>query len=115
MFLKLGREKDAVEMASIAISAEQQTMHKYVHVDCRCLLGQVAAAHGKMDEAESHFAEALKQAKASRLPVLEVLAARGWCQYVLEPAGRDASAAESVIDQVCIKLGKTKEQATGML
>ena len=79
------------------------------------ILGQVAALHGKMEEAECHFAEALKEAKASRLPVLEVLAARAWCQYVLEPTGQDMCSAESVIGQACEKLGKTREQVTGVL
>ena len=113
-FLSPRREGDAVEMASIAVSAEQQTMHKHVHVDCQCLLGQVAAAHGKMEEAEGHYAEALKEAKASRLPVLEVLAARDWCQHVLEPTGRGSRASEEVIEQACTKLGKTRQQLSSI-
>ena len=113
-FLTLGHEGNAVEMASIAVSAEQQTMHKHVHVDCRCLLGQVAAAHGKMEEAEGHYAEALKEAKASRLPVLEVLAAHDWYQHVLERTGRGSRASEEVIEQACTALGKTREQLSSI-
>ena len=38
---------------------------------------------------DGHFARALKEAERSRLPMLELLAARDWGEHLLEPNGRD--------------------------
>ena len=82
---------------------------------CHSILGQVAAKRGDLDEAEGHFANALEEAKLSRLPMLEVLAARDWKRYLLEPNGRDCGAAEAVIDGACRKMKKTREQLRPVL
>ena len=63
-FLQLGRDDDAAEMASIAVSAEQRTMQKYVLVECHGVLGQVAAKRGNAEEASAHFGRALEEAAA---------------------------------------------------
>ena len=66
-FLQLGRGDDAAETARIAVSAEQQTMQKYVLVECHGVLGQVVAAkHGQLEEANGHFGRALEEADNSR-------------------------------------------------
>jgi hypothetical protein len=121
-YLKLGREDDAVEMASIAVSREQGTLQKCVLVDCRCLLGRVAMRRGNVDAAEGHFAEALMEAKASRLPLMEVIAAREWGRHAPEAAeahGRDwaadCAAAKRAIDAACTRMGKTRGQLEGVL
>ena len=82
---------------------------------CHSILGQVAVKRGDLDEAEGHFANALEEAKLSRLPMLEVLAARDWKRYLLEPNGRDCGAAESVIDAACARMKKEKVQLAGVL
>ena len=68
-----------------------------------------------MDEADSHFARALDEAKLSRLPMLEVLAARDWKKHALDASGRDCNEAESVIDAACAKMNKTREQIASVL
>ena len=110
-FLKLGRDDDAVETARIAVSAEQQTMQKYVRVECHGVLGQVAAKRGQLEEAGGHFGRALNEATASRLPMLELLAARGWKRAVSERG----AAADAVIDAACAKMGKSREQLAAVL
>ena len=59
-------------------------------------------------EADGHFVNALEEAKLKLrggVPMLEVLAAREWKRHVLEPQeGRDASAAEAMIDEACVKM-----------
>ena len=114
-FLKLGRDDDACELARIATSPEFKTEKKWTLSQCHSVLGQVAAKRGSLDEAESHFASALAEAKLSRLPMVEVLAARDWKKYMLEPNGRDCSAAEAVIDGACAKMKKTREQLASVL
>ena len=59
------------------MSPEQRTEKKTTLVSCHSILGQVAAKRGDLDAADGHFADALAEAKLSRLPMLEVLAARG--------------------------------------
>ena len=68
------------------------------------MLGQVAAKRGDLDEADGHFASALREAKLSRFPMLEVLMARDW-----EEHGRDCTAARAEIDASYAKMGKTAE------
>ena len=81
------------------MAPEQNTNQETALVGCHSILGQVAAKRGDLDEADGHFANAIEEAKLSRLPMLEVLAARDWKEYLLEPNGRDCSAAEAAIDQ----------------
>ena len=106
-FLKLGRDDDAFELARIAVSPEQKTVKRTTLVSCFSTLGEISAKRGKLDEASGYFSQALEEAKVSRLPMLEVLAARDWKRHLLEPNGRDCSAAETVIDEACAKMGKT--------
>ena len=61
------------------------------------------------------FARALEEAKLSRLPMLEVLAARDWKKHALDASGRDCNEAESVIDAACAKMNKTREQIASVL
>ena len=49
------------------------------------------------------------------MPVLGVMAARDWKKHLLQPNGRDCSAAEATIDAACAKMGKTREQLIGIL
>ena len=114
-FLKLERDDDAAELARLTVAPEQQTEKKTTLVTCHSILGQVAAKRGQMDEADSHFARALDEAKLSRLPMLEVLAARDWKKHALDASGRDYNEAESVIDAACAKMNKTREQIASVL
>ena len=114
-FLKLGRDDDAYELSRIAVSPEQKTEKKTTLVDCHSILGQIAAKRGNLDEAESHFANAMKEAKLSRLPMLEVLVARNMKKHLLEPNGRDCSVAEEGIDSACRKMNKTREEVAWVL
>ena len=110
-FLKLGRDDEAAETARIAVSAEQQTMHKYVLVECHSVLGQVAAKRGDVEEASGHFGRALEEAAASRLPMLELLAGRDWKRAV----GESSAAADAAIDAACAKMGKSRAQLAMVL
>merc|ERR1711988_1642895 len=85
-FLKLGRDEEAAETARLGVSPEQQTSRKTTLVDCHSILGQIAAKQGQLDAADGHFADAMEEAKLSRLPMLELLAARDWKKHALEPA-----------------------------
>ena len=109
-FLKLGRDDDAYELSKIAVSPKQKSIKKGNLMTCHSILGQVAAKRGHLEEAEGHFANALKEAQLSRLPMLELLAARDWKKHLLEPYGRDVGVAEAVIDGACAKMKKTREQ-----
>ena len=82
---------------------------------CHSILGQIAAKRGNLEEADGHFTNALKEAKVSRLPMLEVLAARDWKRHLLEPEGRECGAAEAVIDGACTEMKKTREQLAPVL
>ena len=75
----------------------------------------MAAKRGHLDEADGHFARALEEAKLSCLPMLEVLAARDWKQHVLQPARRDCSVAEAVIDAACTAMKKDRDQMASHL
>ena len=90
-------------------------MKKTTLVPCHSILGQVAAKRGDLEEAEGHFANALNEAKLSRLPMLELIAARDWKRHLLEPHGRDTSAVESTIDGACVRMEKTREQLGSVL
>ena len=114
-FLKLGRDDDAFELARIAVSPEQKTLKKTTLVVCHSILGQIAAKRGDVDEADGHFANALAEAELSRLPMLEVVAARDWKKHLLEPNGRDCGAAEAVIDEACSQMKKTRGQLASVL
>ena len=114
-FLKLGRDDDAYELSRIAVSPEQKTEKHTTLVPCHSILGIVAARRGDLEEADGHFANALEVAKLSRLPMLEVMAARDWKRHLLEPKGRDVSGAEAVIDAACLKMKKTREQVAPVL
>ena len=114
-FLKLGRDDDAYELSRIAVSPEQQTDKKTTLVSCHSILGQIAAKRGDLDDAESHFANALREAKLSRLPMLEVLAARDWKRHLLAPQGRECGAAEAAIDGARLKMKKTREELAPLL
>ena len=114
-FLKLGRDDDAYELSRIAVSPEQKTEKHTTLVSCHSILGIVAARRGDLEEADGHFAKALEVAKLSRLPMLEVMAARDWKRHLLEPQGRDASGAEAVIDGACAKMKKTRERIGSVL
>ena len=114
-FLKLGRDDDACELARLAMAPEQGTMKGTTRVACCSILGEVAAKRGDMDEADGHFVKAQEEAKTSRLPMLELLAARDWKQHVLEPAGKDCSAAEETIKAACATMKKTREQLAAVL
>ena len=58
---------------------------------------------------------ALEEAKVSRLPMLEVIAARDWKRFLLLPRGKDCSGADAAIDEACAKMKKTREQIAGVL
>ena len=74
------------------------------------MLGQAAASRGDAHEASGHFARALEEAKASRLPMLELLVARDWKRAVGEYAEADA-----VIDGACAAMGKSREEMASVL
>ena len=114
-FLKLGRDDDACELARIATSPDFKVEKKWSLMLCHSVLGQVAAKRGNLEEAESHFANALTEAKLSRLPKVEVLAVRDWKNHLLEPNGRDCGAAEAVIDEACSQMKKTRGQLASVL
>ena len=94
-FLKLGREEDACEVAKL-ILAGPKVDKKWILVTLHSVLGQVAAKRGDLDEADGHFGDAVKEAKLSRLPMVELLAARDWKRHLLEPNWRDYGAAETL-------------------
>ena len=114
-FLKLGREDDAFELARQAVAPEQNTVKKSTLVTCRSIMGQIAARRGQDGEADGHFARALEDAEVSRMPMLELLVARDWKRYALEPTGRDCNEAEAVIDGACEKMNKTRAQLAAVL
>ena len=114
-FLRLGRDDDAYELAHLTCHPDQKTEKKTTLVVARMVLGQVAAKRGDLDEASDHFAKALEEAKQSCFPMMELLAARDWKKYLLEPSGRDCSAAESAIDAACSQLNKTRKELGDIL
>ena len=115
-FLKLGRDDDAYEVSRLALTPEYKPEKSTSWVFCRCVLGQVAAKRGDLEEADGHFADALEDAKLyDRMPMLEVIVARDWKRYLLELNGRDCSAAEAAIDAACSKMKKTREQISRIL
>jgi hypothetical protein len=115
IFLKLGRDDDAYELASLAVAPEQQTKKKFILSSCHSILGEIAAKRGQLDEADGHFSNALKEAKLSRLPMLEVLAVRDWKTHLLTPHGRDCSACDATIDAACARMNKTREDIASVL
>ena len=113
--LKLGRDDDACELARLILSSEAKLEKKWILMSSHGVLGQFAAKRGDIDEADGHFASALEEAKLSRLPMLEVLAARDWKRHLLAPQWRDCGAAEAAIDGACAKMKKTREQLARVL
>ena len=113
-FLKLGRDDDAYELCRLTVASDA-TNRKTTLISCHSVLGQVAAKRGNFEEADGHFATTLAEAKLSRLPMLELLAARDWKRHVLEPNGWDVSAAEAVIDAACKKMKKTRGNLASVL
>ena len=109
-FLKLGRDDDAYKLCHIAVSSEQKTNKLSSQMLCHCILGQIEAKRGNVNEADCHFADTLNVAKLSHLPMLEVMAARDWKRHLLEPNGQDCRGAEAVIDGACRKMKKTRGQ-----
>ena len=102
---------------------------KQALVQCHSSMGTAAAKLGNLEEASGHFARALQEAAASRLPMLELLAARDWkramamvvasgsggcgCSAVgvdMGAAADAADAADAVIDAACEKMGKTRAE-----
>ena len=114
-FLRLGRDSDAYELSRITVSPEQKTMKKTTLIQCHSILGQIAVKRGDLHEADSHFANAIEEARLSRLPMLEVLAARDWKDHLLGPKDRECQAAEVIIDSACVKMKKTREQVASVL
>ena len=113
-FHRLGRDDDAFKLARFAITHEG-TIKKTIVSSCHLILAKVAAKRGNLEEAESHFANAMKEAKLSRLPMLEVLVARNMKKHLLEPNGRDCIVAEEGIDSACRKMNKTREEVAWVL
>ena len=103
------------ELVPTVVGSEPKLDKKWILMHCHSVLGQVAAKRGNLDEAETHFSGALEEAKLSRLPMLELLAARDWKRHLLEPNGQDASAAEAAIDGACAKMKKTREQLASIV
>ena len=114
-FLKLGRDDDAYELCKVTLSPEQKTKKKTTLVFCSSILGELSAKRGELDQAEAHFADALREATTGLIPMLELLVARDWKQKLLEPNGRDCAAADAAIDAACKKMGKTREQLSPVL
>ena len=72
---RMGREDEAFELAKMFV-APNETIKKVSIVDCHAILGKISAKRGNLAEAGEHFQNAMSEAKISRLPVLEVFAAR---------------------------------------
>jgi hypothetical protein len=103
-------DTDADEAARprILVSPEHHCVQQIDHG----VLGQLAAKRGDLKEADGHFGRALGAATASRLPLLEVVAARDWHLAV---GGGAAIAANAAIDAACVKMGKSREQLAPVL
>ena len=71
---KLGRHKEAMETARIAVSPEQRTVKKTTLWGSHTIIGQVTAKRGEYDEADASMKRAMEEARLSRLPMLELLA-----------------------------------------
>ena len=110
VYLKLGRDDDAYEIARLAVEPEEPLGKITARTRCYSVLGQVAAKRGNLDEANKHFAKAVEVIKPSNFSLLGVIAARDWKKFCLEPNGQDSSAADAAIDEGCAKMNKTREQ-----
>ena len=110
VYLKLGRDDDAYEIARLAVEPEEPLGKITTKMRCYSVLGQVAAKRGDLDEANKHFVKAVEVIKPSNFPLLGVIAARDWKKFCLEPNGQDSSAADAAIDEACTKMNKTREQ-----
>jgi hypothetical protein len=115
-FLRLGRDDDAFQLALMGVSPEQKTEKKTTLSGCHSILGQVAAKRGDLDEADGHFKRAVEVGKQGiKMPMVELVAARDWKRFLLEPNGRDPSAADAAIDSACAAMNKTREQLASVL
>jgi hypothetical protein len=111
-FLRLGRDDDAKEAARILVSPEHHCILPIDLAHGHSVLGQVAAKRGDLEEAGGHFGRATEAAKASRLPLVEVLTVQEWARSV---GSSVATAADAAIDAACAKMGKSREQLASVL
>jgi hypothetical protein len=110
-FFRLGRDGEAAEAASLCVAPQQHVRCRVTLAGCHSVLARVAAKRGDLEEAGGHFMRQLEAAKASRCPLLEVLAARDWKRAVSE----SGAAADALIDAACAKMGKSREQLAPVL
>ena len=95
---------------------KKKTEKKTTLSGCHSILGQVAAKRGDLDEADGHFKRAVEVGKQGiKMPMVELVAARDWKRFLLEPNGRDPSAADAAIDSACAAMNKTREQLASVL
>ena len=98
----------AREVASLAVAPEEHTLKACSLVDSHCVLGILAAKEGGdgggLAAAEAHFAHALRDAKRSGMPMLEVVAARDLKAAVVAAEAK----ADMMIDAACAKMNKTR-------
>jgi hypothetical protein len=109
--LKLGRDDDAAEVARLGLLPEQHTYEKWFRAVYHGVLGRVAAKNGNAEDAGGHFGRALDEAKASRLPMQELLVARDWKRAV----SGSGAAADAAIDEACAKMGKSRAALASVL
>ena len=86
-----------------------------MHVQCRSVLGEIAVARGDLAAAEAEFTAAIEHVKESKLPLLELIAARNFRAHVLEPSRRGAEA-DALIATACAKMnGRTAADFAALL
>lgn len=111
---RMGREDEAFELAKMIV-APNETIKKVSIVDCHTILGKISAKRGNLAEAGEHFQNAMSEAKISRLPMLEVFAARECKKHLLEPNGLDCRPIEEKIDEACMQMKKTRKDIAAIL
>ena len=116
VYLKLGREDDAHEVARLAVLPEQKNTKLQTYIYSASIIGQIEARRGNLDESHAQFTVALEKSKLlTEMPMFELLAARDWKKHLLVPNGRDCSVAEVAIDAACAKMDKTREQLSSII